>query len=274
METITAHAMFRKGFLKDIPIEMLHSGTYQPRTEFSEEALASLTKTIEQLGVLEPLIVRASKQHPNKFEIIAGERRFRAAKRAGFLEVPCLISNYTNEQAAQIALIENTCRDELDPVSEARALERLTDDFHYTHDEIASLLSVSRSYVSNMLRILCMDRQVQGWIAKGTLSKGHAKVLAGVRYEDQYKYAYDTLRKEWSVRLLDEAIKADKDQKAKTQKGMPPLSPVNKQLTAHFGMPAKVTINKNQSGHFRIPFQDASQMQIILDKLGIKETIE
>src|SRR5688572_10840078 len=105
METITVHALFGKAVLKDIPIGMLHSGTYQPRDSFSEEALQSLAKTIEQLGILEPLIVRAS-QHQNQFEIVAGERRFRAAKLAGFTVVPCLLSNYTNEQAAQIALIE------------------------------------------------------------------------------------------------------------------------------------------------------------------------
>lgn len=106
METITIHAMFSKGVLKEIPIGLLHSGTYQPRNEFSEEALESLSKTIVQLGILEPIIVRVSQKYADKFEIVSGERRFRAAQRAGLTVVPCLISNYTNEQAAQIALVK------------------------------------------------------------------------------------------------------------------------------------------------------------------------
>ena len=142
METITVHAMFSKGVLKEIPIEMLHSGTYQPRDEFSEEALVTLTKTIAQLGILEPLIVRLSQKFEEKFEIVAGERRWRAAKRAGLTVVPCLISNYTNEQAAQIALIENTCREALNPIAEALAMHRLAEEFRYTHDEISLLLGV------------------------------------------------------------------------------------------------------------------------------------
>src|SRR5579871_5435898 len=128
METITVYAMFSKGILQEIPIEMLHSGTYQPRDTFSEEALESLAKTIAKLGVLEPLIVRASQLHRNQFEIIAGERRFRAAKLAGFSVVPCLLSNYTNEQTAQIALIENAHREALNPLAEARAMQRLAEE--------------------------------------------------------------------------------------------------------------------------------------------------
>jgi ParB family chromosome partitioning protein len=143
METITVHAMFSKGILKEIPIDMLHSGIYQPRNAFSEEALEALSKTIAQVGILEPLIVRASQTFANKFEIVAGERRWRAAQRAELTVVPCLISNYTNEQAAQIALIENTCREVLNPIEEAHAMQRLTDEFGYTHDQVSMLLGVS-----------------------------------------------------------------------------------------------------------------------------------
>ena len=129
METITVHALFSKAILKEIPIDKLHSGTYQPRDTFSEEALESLSKTIAQLGILEPLIVRAITKICRKFEIVAGERRWRAAKLAGLTVVPCLMSNYTNEQAAQIALIENTCREALNPIAEALAMQRLADEF-------------------------------------------------------------------------------------------------------------------------------------------------
>lgn len=115
----------------------MHSGTYQPRDTFSEEALESLSKTIEQLGVLEPLIVRGSTTHKSQFEIIAGERRFRAAKLTGLTQVPCLVSNYSNEQAAHVALIENTAREALKPTAEALAVKRLIEEFQYRHEEVA-----------------------------------------------------------------------------------------------------------------------------------------
>ncbi len=269
-ETITVHAVFRKGVLKEIPIEMLHSGTYQPRDTFSEEALESLAKTIEQLGILEPLIVRASPKQ-NQFEIVAGERRWRAAKRAGLTVVPCLISDYTNEQAAQIALIENTHREALNPIAEAQAMQRLVDEFTYTHDEISLLLGVSRSHVTNLLRLLRLDGRIQHWMRQGHLSEGHGKLLAGTAYEKQYWYAYYAIKKEWSVSTLDNAIKAGEDKKSaasRARKSVQPLSPLEKQLTEQFGFPLKVAINKNDTGYFRIPFHDRAHMQTILDKLG------
>lgn len=277
METITVHAMFRKGVLKEIPIDMLHSGTYQPRDEFADEALESLSKTIAQLGILEPLIVRASQKYAEKLEIVAGERRWRAAQRAGLTVVPCLISNYTNEQAAQIALIENTCREALNPIAEAIAMQRLAEEFRYTHDEISMLLGVSRSHVSNLLRLLRMDGRVQHWVKQGHLSEGHGKLLAGIPYERQYWYAYHAIKKSWSVSTLDDAIKASEDKKlaaSRARKSAQPMSSLEKKLTEQFGFPMKVTINKNDAGYFRIPFHDQAHMQIILDKLGVKENIE
>jgi ParB family chromosome partitioning protein len=170
METITVHALFSKAILKDIAIDTLHSGTYQPRDTFSEEAIVSLSKTIAQLGVLEPLIIRASTQGHGHFEIVAGERRYRAAKLAGLTVVPCLLSNYTNEQAAQIALIENTHREALNPIAEASAMKRLATEFRYTHDEIGLLLGISRSHVTNLLRLLSLDARIQHWMKQGHLS--------------------------------------------------------------------------------------------------------
>lgn len=269
-ETITVHAKFRKGVLKEIPIEMLHGGTYQPRDAFSEEALESLAKTIEQLGILEPLIVRAS-QKQNQFEIVAGERRWRAAKRAGLKVVPCIISPYTNEQAAQIALIENTHREALNPITEAMAMQRLADEFNYTHDEISMLLGISRSHVTNLLRLLRLDGRIQHWMKQRHLSEGHGKLLAGIAYEKQYWYAYYAIKKEWSVSTLDNAIKAGEEKKlaaSRARKSAQTLSPLEKQLTEQFGFPMKVTVNKNDTGYFRIPFHDRAHMQTILDKLG------
>lgn len=128
-ETITIHALFGKAILQDIAIDKLHGSVYQSRDHFSEEGLTSLAATILQLGILEPLIVRSSMQKQGHYETVAGERRFRAAKIAGLTVVPCLLGNHTNEQAAQIALIENTCREALNPIAEALAMKRLATEF-------------------------------------------------------------------------------------------------------------------------------------------------
>lgn len=270
-ETITVHALFGKAVLQDIPVDRLHSSAYQPRENFSEEGLASLSATIVQLGVLEPLIVRLSTQKQGQYEIVAGERRFRAAKLAGLTVVPCLFSNYTNEQAAQIALIENTCREELNPIAEAIAIKRLATEFRYTHEEIGILLGVSRSQISNLLRLLNLDERIQHWMKQGHLSEGHGKLLASLSSEKQYWFAYEAIKKEWSVSTLDDAIKALSEQKRESstaRKASALVSPIEKQLTEQLGFPMKLSINKNEAGSFRIPFHNRDQMQTILERLG------
>jgi ParB family chromosome partitioning protein len=270
-ETITVHALFGKVVLLNIAVDRLHSSAYQPRENFSDERLASLSATIKQLGVLEPLIVRLSTQKQAQYEIVAGERRFRAAKLAGLTVVPCLLSNYTNEQAAQIALIENTCREELNPIAEALAIKRLATEFCYTHEEIGILLGVSRSQISNLLRLLNLDERIQHWMKQGYLNEGHGKLLASLPPEKQYWFAYEAIKKEWSVGTLDDAIKTLDHKKRKIsniRKTSELMSPIEKQLTVQLGFSMKLTINKNEGGFFRIPFHSRDQMQTILDKLG------
>ena len=272
METITVHAMFSKAILKEIAIDQLHSGAYQPRDIFSEESLKSLSKTIAQLGVLEPLIVRSSQSIAHHYEIVAGERRFRAAKMAGLDAVPCLLSNYSNEQSAQIALIENTCREALNPIAEALAMQRLATEFHYTHDEIGILLGLSRSHVTNLLRLLNLDARIQHWMKQGHLSEGHGKLLAGLPYDKQYWYAYEAIKKEWSVSVLDDAIKALEQKKleaSNVRKSSALTSPLEKQLAEQWGFPMQIKVNKNETGYFRIPFHNSEHMQTILEKLGL-----
>lgn len=216
--------------------------------------------------------IRHTHFNPKHFEIVAGERRWRAAKLAGLQIVPCLLSNYTNEQAAQIALIENTCREALNPIAEAQAMQRLANEFQYTHDEIAVLLGVSRTQVTNLLRLLKLDARIQYWMKQGALSEAHGKILAGLRLDKQYNFAYDAIKYDWSVRALDEAVKIGDDQKAAqpSSRKTTSISPLECQLTEHFGHAIKVTINKNEGGHFCIPFQSHEQMQRILEKLGFK----
>jgi len=269
MATLTVHALFGKAVLKEIAIDKLHSSFYQPRDTFSPESLESLSTTIAQLGVLEPLIVRPSPRTPEAFELVAGERRWRAAKLAGLEVVPCLLANYSNEQAAQIALIENTCREALNPIAGALAVQRLTAEFGYTHEEVASLLGMSRSHITNLLRLLHLDARIQHWMKQGALSEGHGKLLAGLALDKQYWYAYEAIKKEWSVHMLDKTIKTSADKALETdkkEKSPTELAGLEEHLSQQLGYRVKVIVNKNEAGYFRIPFLDREQMQKILAK--------
>ncbi len=210
-------------------------------------------------------------QQSGHYEIVAGERRFRAAKLAGLQSVPCLLGNYTNEQAAQIALIENTHREALNPIAEALAMQRMATQFNYTHEEISLLLGVSRTHVTNLLRLLNLDARIQHWMKQGHLSEGHGKLLAGLKLEKQYWFAYEAIKKEWSEGTLDDAIKSLDEKKRESsinRKSSLIASPIEKQLTEQFGFAMKVSINKNEAGSFRIPFHSREQMHSILEKLG------
>lgn len=271
METITVHAPFGKTHLQEIAIDQLHPGVYQPRDIFAQEALESLAKTIEQLGILEPLVVRPSSKNVEHYEIVAGERRWQAAKLAGLQTVPCLLGHYSDEQAAQIALVENVCREGLNPIAQARAMRKLASEFQYTHEEISALLGMSRTGVTNLLRLLTLDERIQHWMKQGHLSEGHGKILAGLPLDKQYWYAYEAIKKEWSVSMLDEAIKIRENKNNSSAEGTktsPKLSPLEQQLTDTLGHAVKLKFNKNETGYIQIHFHDKTNMQEILAKLG------
>ncbi len=171
-------------------------------------------------------------------------------------------------------LIENTCREALNPIAEAFAMRRLADEFKYTHDEISLLLGVSRSHVTNLLRLLNLDARIQHWMKQGALSEAHGKVLAGLPLDKQYWFAYEAIKKEWSVRVLDEAIKSTDNKKTGKNPKQTLPTQLEQQLAEQFGYSIKVTVNKNESGYFRIPFNNQSVMREILVMLGHKEQTE
>lgn len=202
-----------KTILKELPIEQLTRGQYQPRQKFDSVALQELAETIKNVGVLEPLIVRAKVD--NQFEIIAGERRWRASQLAGLETIPCLVGNYTDEQAIQIALIENLSRQNLNPIEEAEAIARLIEEFKYTHEDVAVNLGKPRTEVTNLLRLLKLDSRIKTLIVSGDLSESHGKILAGLPIEQQYFYAHQAVVKNWSIRALEKAVKQTTRSKSK-----------------------------------------------------------
>ncbi len=196
------------GDIVKISVEDLQAGSMQPREHFNNDAIEGLAKSIEKKGILQPLIIRPLAL--NKYEIIAGERRFRAAKLAGLKSVPCIITNLKNVEALEIALIENVQREDLNPVEEAKTYKKLIDNYHHTHETLSMIIGKSRAYVTNYLRILNLPETIKQYLVEGKISAGHAKMLAGS--EEPEKLAEEIIAGKLSVRSTEVKIKKAKGQ--------------------------------------------------------------
>ena len=189
-----------------IAITAIQPNRYQPRLEFDESALEELKDSVKEFGVLQPLLVR--KVAENRYELIAGERRLRAAKLAGLTEVPVDVREYNNEEIAQIALIENIQRENLNAMEEAKAYERLMKEFNLTQETVAKKVGRSRSHIANFLRLLNLAEQVQAYVANGSLSMGQAKPLLALENQDLQLEAADYIQsKELSARQSEQLVK-------------------------------------------------------------------
>src|SRR6185312_1179687 len=195
-----------KPSLQQLSVDQLIRGKYQPRQHFDAEQLQELAESIKTTGgLLQPIVVRPLAN--GHYEIVAGERRWRAAQLAELTEVSCLVSHYTDEQALQAAVIENINRTDLNPIEEAHAYQRLIDEFHYLHEEVAAAVGKSRTSITNVLRLLKLDERVQALIISDRLSEGHGKILAGVPTLHQYALAEQSIQKNWSVRKIEAEAK-------------------------------------------------------------------
>lgn len=255
--------------LKNIPVECLSRGHYQPRRTFNEDALRELSESIASQGVIEPIIVREIAA--NRYEIIAGERRWRASQLAGLHEVPCVIRNYTDAQAAEVTLIENIQRENLNPIEEALALSRLIDEFHYTHEDLAKSLGQSRTKITNTLRLLQLDSRVQQLLIDKELSEGHGKILAGLPAMLQYSFAKRAMADAWSVRQLENMIQKEKAVKASSDPADANIRRLEKMTSDHFGAEVVLENNGNRSGWIKLKYQNYDVLEGILEKMGIKQ---
>ncbi len=261
--------MAKKVTLVQIPIEALQRGRFQPRHHFDAEALAELAQSIREMGgLLQPIVVRPL--NGNRYEIIAGERRWRACQQAGLSSISCLVGEYSDEQALQAAIVENVNRSDLNLIEEAKAYSRLQDDFVYTHDEIGALVGKSRAAISNLLRLLKLDKRVQQYLIDGLLSEGHGKLLAGVAVEEQYALARQCIDNELSVRQLERLIRQDKSKAAATPPKDPNIAHLENTIAEQVGSPVVVDYDENGKGALRIQFQNLDILQGILHRFGIK----
>ncbi|MFU8797495.1 MAG: ParB/RepB/Spo0J family partition protein [Gammaproteobacteria bacterium] len=254
-----------------IPIEQLERGKYQPRREFEQESLDELAQSIRKQGIFQPLVIR--KIARDKYEIVAGERRWRAAQLVRLSTVPCLLKYYTDEEAAEISLIENLQRKDLTPIEEAYAYQRLIKEFNYTHAVLAESLGKGRSAITNRLRLLELDDRVQEFLKKDTLKEGHARVLAGLNLNQQYPLAKECIEKDWSVRQLEKAV-------ARIKNGTEDKKSFNesayfRRFEQHLGdqLGTEVCFEREadaKSGYIRIKYFDADTLSGLLERMGVK----
>jgi ParB family chromosome partitioning protein len=202
---------------KMVPIEFVRPGRFQPRRHFDEEAMEALVASIREKGVLQPLLVRRHPNAGNMYEIIAGERRWRAAQAAALHEIPVVIREFSDRDALEIALVENIQRQDLSPLEEAEGYKRLMEEFNHTQEELAKAVGKSRSHVANMLRLLALPDPVKNLVEEGTLSAGHARALINV--ENAVAVAEEVVRLGLNVRQTEQLAQSAKPPRR------PPSSP-------------------------------------------------
>lgn len=236
------------GLLKKLPIEQLRPGKYQPRKHIPQETLQELADSIRQQGIIQPIVVRAIGYE--QYEIIAGERRWRAAQIAKLTEVPALIYVIPDQKALALALIENIQREDLNPLEEAYALHRLIEEFGFTHQQTAEAVGKSRTNVTNILRLLNLTTSVKQWLEEKKLEMGHARALLMLPSEQQHQAAQIVISKGLSVRETEQLVKKYRQLPKNKVKRSPSSDPnlVHFQTTLSERLGAKVVINHNTKG--------------------------
>lgn len=254
--------------IKTVSITNLRAGKYQPRQNFDQEAIDALTESVKEKGILQPILVR---KKGGIYEIIAGERRYRAAQKAGLKEVPVIEKDLSDREVLEVALVENIVRQDLTPIEEAKGLEQLLNQFSYTQDKISKIIGKSRSYVANSLRLLSLPEDVKKYINEGKLSAGHARTLVGL--ENASALADQIIKQGLSVRQTEELIANLKNTKPEKSKKIAPkikdkdLEALEKSLSEKIGLKVQINTGKNGKGKVILTYNELSELENIIDKL-------
>ncbi len=271
--------------ISQLPLTQLAPGKYQPRTHFDEGTLTELAESIEKNGVMQPIIVRAISGQANRFEIIAGERRWRAAKIAGLQTIPAIVRELTDKQALELALVENVQRQDLSPLEEANGYQRLIEEFDYTQDELATIVGKSRSHIGNLLRLLSLPEDVRQLLDSGGITVGHARALLSC--PDASLLAQEIVKRGLNVRQAEEIgrMMQGKDKRHTPRAASQPAAPrpagntgaprekdadilaLEESLSENLGL--RVSINdRGQQGEIIVAYDNLAQLDVILRKLG------
>ncbi|MBB5174773.1 ParB/RepB/Spo0J family partition protein [Texcoconibacillus texcoconensis] len=259
--------------IKEVSLSELRPNPYQPRKSFSDESINELKESIQQHGVLQPLIVRTSIKG---YEIVVGERRYRAAKEAKLETIPVVIRDLTDDQMMEMALIENIQREDLNPLEEAKAYQKLLEHAQVTQEELARKLGKSRPHVANHLRLLQLPELAQSYIAEGKLSMGHGRALLGLKSQDALApLIQKVIKEQWSVRQLEEWIQQKNDRVSReTKEREPKLSPFLKEKEAtlrdYFGTSVSIKPGKKK-GKIEIDYFSEDDLERVLSLLQQQE---
>ena len=267
--TVSAEESFEEG-LRDIPITNIRPGKYQPRRVFREESLEELSASIVSQGLVQPIVLR--KIEIGDYEIISGERRWRAAKLAGLETIPAVVKEASDESVIAMSLIENIQREDLNPLEQAYAMQRLIDEFNLTHEQVAKSLGKSRSGVSNALRLINLDIEVAHLLTDGKIEMGHARALLGAESSRQLSLANMILKRSLNVRQTEELIRKDlnreEDAVSPPKKIDPDKERLETGLSQTLGQPVKITSSASGKGKLEISFSSLDELDGLLARLG------
>lgn len=255
-----------------IPINKIKSNSNQPRKSFDNERINELAESIKNHGIIQPLIL---KQESENYIIVAGERRWRAAKMVGIKEVPAIIMELTNKEVLEISLIENIQREDLNPIEEALAYKKLLSDFNITQDELSKRMGKSRTAITNIMRLINLDIRVQQYLTEGVLSEGHGRALLAIKDNDlQYELAQKVIDDGVSVRQLERLIKdiISKNENNKKNSNNKEINlyykDIANQLQNHFGTKVNIS-NKKNKGLIEIEYYSEEDLQRIIEILNL-----
>jgi len=254
--------------LKILPLELIIPGPYQPRSVFDQDRLQELAESIRQQGVIQPVVVRALKE--NKYELVAGERRWRAAQIAGIGEIPAIVRDVPDEIAIAMALVENIQREDLNPIEEASALKRLVTEFGMTHQQAGEAVGRSRSAVSNLLRLLELSGEVRELVDAKHLEMGHARALLTLEPAMQAKAAREVVSKGLTVRETERLVRRLKNPPVRaTQVQDPDIQLLQDRLSEKLCARVKLTHNTTGKGKLVIAYHSADELEGILEHFGL-----
>mgnify|MGYP001478303522 CR=1 FL=1 len=237
---------------------------YQPRINFNEEKLQELTESVKKNGIIQPIAVREDKVDPGRFEIIAGERRWIAAQRAGLHEIPVRVLDLSDVESLEVAIVENIQRDDLNPIEEARGYKRLNEEFKYDHESISKLMSKSRSHISNTLRLLTLPSDVIAMLEEGSLTSGQARPLIGI--SNASSIAEEIVSKNYSARKVEYLIRNKKDVKGEKKIDTNILN-TQERIEKILGLKVNILNKRNNSGRIIIEYKDLDQFELVSDLL-------
>ena len=255
-ETIVDKKGIHKASISD-----LIRNPFQPRQIFNEAKLEELSESIKKNGIIQPIVVRPRKSDPNKFEIVAGERRWLAAQKAGLHEIPIHILKLSDEESLEVAIVENIQRDDLNPIEEARGYKRLFNEYNYDHESISKLMSKSRSHISNTLRLLTLPSDVIAMLFEGSLTAGQARPLIGLPNASQI--AEEIVSKNYRARKVEYLVKTKKNLKPNKKNYDSNILNAQETIEKKLGLKVNIVNTKKNSGKIIIQYNDLEQFEFI-----------